>query len=210
MKSIKKISLVALAAILSISFASAQVGVQAGYSSSANANSDVTLNGFHVGPIFNMSIQGPISLQYGVLYNYLTKKSEGSALGVSGTSTTTAHRLDIPFRVAASFPVASGVSVFLFGGPNFNLGLSQKTDGTADFWGLGSAYVSGENIYSLTMSDDSKRYSMFDLQLGAGAGLQFNKFGVKFSYDWGMLDRDNSESVIWKNNDMKVGLFFNF
>ena len=60
------------------------------------------------------------------------------------------------------------------------------------------------------MSDGSKRYSMFDLQLGAGAGLKFNNLGVKFSYDWGMLDRDNSDSGIWKNNDMKVGLFVNF
>ena len=49
MKSLKKISLVALAAILSVSFANAQVGIQAGYSSSTDANSDASLNGFHAG-----------------------------------------------------------------------------------------------------------------------------------------------------------------
>ena len=131
-------------------------------------------------------------------------------MGITGTSTTTAHRLDIPFRVTASFPLSGNVSAFIFGGPNFNLGLMQKTDGTADFWGIGSGYIEGDNIYKSEMSDGSKRYSMFDLQLGAGAGLKFNNLGVKFSYDWGMLDRDNSDSGIWKNNDMKVGLFVNF
>lgn len=210
MKSMKKISLIALVAIFSISFASAQVGLQAGYSISTNANNEISLNGFHAGPIYNLSIQGPVSLQYGLLYNYLTKKSEGTFMGITGTSTTTAHRLDIPFRVTASFPVSGNVSAFIFGGPNFNLGLMQKTDGTADFWGVGSGYIEGDNIYKSEMSDGSKRYSMFDLQLGAGAGLKFNNLGVKFSYDWGMLDRDNSDSGIWKNNDMKVGLFVNF
>ncbi len=210
MKSIKKISLIAVAAIMSISFASAQVGIQAGYSLSTNTNNDISLNGFHVGPTYNMSIQGPISLQYGLLYNYLTKKSEGTFLGVDGTSTTTAHRLDIPFRVAASFPLTSELSAFVFGGPNFNFALSQKTEGTADWWGLGTSYVEGENIYKSEMSDGKKLYSPFDLQLGVGGGLQFNNMGVRVSYDWGMLDRNNSDNVVWKNNDLKVGVFYNF
>ncbi len=210
MKSIKKITLVALAAILSISFASAQVGIQAGYSMSTNVNSEISLNGFHVGPIYNMSIQGPISIQYGLLYNYLSKKSEGTIVGITGTSTTTAHRLDIPFRVAASFPFGNGINAFVFAGPNFNFGLMQKTEGSADFWGIGSASSGGDNIYTLKMSGDKKLYSPFDLQLGVGGGIQFNNFGVKVGYDWGMLDRNNSDNFVWKNNDLKVGVFYNF
>ena len=70
MKTIK-LSLVALATVLTMG-ASAQVGIQAGYSSSKVVDSDVTLNGFHVGPTAEMTIQGPISLQYALLYNYLT------------------------------------------------------------------------------------------------------------------------------------------
>ncbi len=201
MKSIKKISLVAIAAILSISFASAQVGLQAGYSSSKDAESNSSLSGFHVGPTFNLGIQGPISLQYGLLYNYLTTKNDYWGLA---NATTTAHRLDLPVRVAASFGIGNGLSAFVFGGPNFNFGLSQTTKVES---GIGS--VEASNIYSREMSDGKKLYSPFDVQLGVGGGLQYNNFGVKVGYDWGMLDRDNSNGV-WKNNDLKVGLFYNF
>ena len=201
MKSIKKISLVALATVLSISFASAQVGIQAGYSISKDASSDASLNGFHVGPVYNMTIQGPISLQYGLLYNYLTTKKEYWGIA---NSTTTAHRLDLPVRIAATFPLSGAISAFVFGGPNFNYALSQTTKLESS---LGSA--ESTNIYKIEMSDGKKHYSPFDLQLGAGAGLQFNQLSLRFSYDWGMLDRNNGPGV-WKNNDMKVGIAYNF
>lgn len=201
MKSIKKISLVVLAAILSVSFASAQVGLQAGFSNSKNADHDAALNGFHVGLTYNLPIQGAVSLQYGLLYNYLTTKND--YWGVAN-STAIAHRLDLPVRLAATFPLSDAVSAFIFGGPNFNYALSQTTKVSSS---LGSAETA--NIYSYEMTDGKKRYSPFDLQLGAGAGLQFNKLSVRFSYDFGMLDRDNSDAV-WKNNDMKVGLAYNF
>ncbi|NLO70079.1 MAG: PorT family protein [Porphyromonadaceae bacterium] len=210
MKSIKKIMLVALTAILSISYTSAQVGIQAGYSASINTDNEIALSGFHVGPVYNLSIQGPISLQYGLLYNYMFKETTGTILGVTGSSKTTAHKLDIPVRVAASFPFGNGLSAFVFGGPNFNFGLSQVTSGTTDFWGLGTVYTEGENIYKLEMSDGKKRFSPFDLQLGAGAGIQFNQLSLRFSYDWGMLDRDNSDNRVWKNNDMKIGIAYSF
>lgn len=210
MKSIKKIGLVALAAMFSVAFATAQVGIQAGYSASVNSKNEIGLNGFHVGPVYNLSVQGPISLQYGLLYNYMVKESTGTFVGITGTSKTTAHRLDLPVRVAAAFPFGNGISAFVFGGPNFNFGISQVTTGSADFWGLGTAYAEGENIYKLEMSDGKKRFSPFDLQLGAGAGIQFNQLSLRFSYDWGMLDRDNSENVVWKNNDIKIGVAYNF
>lgn len=203
MKSIKKISLVALAAVLSISFASAQMGIQAGFSRSTDVNRDVSLNGFHVGPVYNLTIQGPVSLQYGLLYNYLTDTYKVGTVDVK----TTAHRLDLPVRVAASFPLSNGISAFLFAGPNFNFGLSENDTYTGTITGY---QTSGENIYKAEMSDGSKLYSPFDLQLGVGGGLQYNNVSLRVGYDWGMLDRDNSDNGIWKNNDLKVGLAVNF
>ena len=70
MKTSRKISFVLLAAMLSIGFANAQLGIQAGYSNSKDANSDAALNGFHAGLVYNLPIQGAVSLQYGLLYNY--------------------------------------------------------------------------------------------------------------------------------------------
>ena len=206
MKTIK-LSLVALATVFTLG-ASAQVGIQAGYSSSKVVDSDVTLNGFHVGPTAEMTIQGPISLQYALLYNYLTKTSEASLLGQSIKSTTIAHKLDLPVRLAASFPMSNGLGLFIFGGPNFNYALSQKTNTTTS--GLVEATVEGDNMYNDEMTDGKKRYSPFDLQLGVGAGIKYKTISLKASYDWGMIDRDNTDNGVWKNNDLKVSLGYNF
>ena len=71
MKTIK-LSLVALATVLTMG-AAAQVGIQAGYSSESQkttgtilgftATTTTTLNGFHVGPIIDMNVQGPVGFQ---------------------------------------------------------------------------------------------------------------------------------------------------
>lgn len=208
MKSIKKISLIAVAAIMSISFASAQVGIQAGYSSAKSTVEDSeAMGGFHVGPIYNMTIQGPISLQYGLLYNLYMDKSSTDKVANSWIETnSTAHQIDIPVRVAASFPVGSGLSAFVFAGPNFNLGLAGKT--------TVSTYVDGNKSDGLSWEGrdiyEDKDLSRFNLQLGLGAGVQYNNMGVKFSYDFGMLDMHKSDNINYKVNGMKVGLFYNF
>ncbi len=206
MKTIRKISLLVLAVILSAGIASAQVGIQAGYSNSKDVEHDATLNGFHVGLVYNMPIQGKVSLQYGLLYNYLTGNQGYFEVA---DVTTTAHRLDLPVRLAATFPLSGAVKAFVFAGPNFNYALSQVTKGSVSLAAFTTGSVESENIYKYEMTDGKKLYSPFDLQLGAGAGLKFNQMSVRFSYDWGMLDRNNSDGV-WKNNDMKIGVAYHF
>ncbi|NLI73123.1 MAG: porin family protein [Bacteroidales bacterium] len=208
MKSIKKISLVVLAAVLSITFANAQVGVQAGYSMmKSTVDNSKASNGFHVGPIYNMSLQGPISLQYGLLYNlYVASSSTDKVLNSWVTTTNTNHQIDIPVRVAGTFPLSSGLSAFVFAGPNFNLGLAGKTSVATYVDGKKSDKLSGsgKDIY------EDKDLSRFNLQLGLGAGLQFNNMGVKASYDFGLLDMYKSDLLDYKVNGLKVGLFYNF
>ncbi|HHT23743.1 MAG TPA: porin family protein [Bacteroidales bacterium] len=193
MKSIKKITLVALAAVLSISFATAQVGLQAGYSmTKSNDKNAEGMNGFHVGPTYNMTIQGPISLQYGLLYNFVTSE-------IAPKTTLTNHSFDIPVRVAATFPLTSGLSVFGFAGPNFNIGLADNFK-----------VAIGDNSATTNLYEQDKDRSRFNLQLGLGAGLQYNNMGVKFGYDFGLLDMHKSDAINYKNNGLKAGLFFNF
>lgn len=213
MKSIKKISLVAIAAILSISFASAQVGIQAGYGTQTRTleksamgailGDQFTLSGFHVGPVADLNIQGPISLQYGLFYNYLTANKNVLLQDVKITS----HSLDLPVRVKASFPFGNGMSAFIFAGPNFSYGVAELIDVAGNRFYPGQ---DNESIYTWKNLTGDKMYAPFDLQLGAGAGLQFKALSVRFSYDFGMLDKDNSEDGVWKNNDMKIGVALSF
>lgn len=201
MKAIK-LSMVAMATVLTFGFANAQdgTGLQAGYSTETTKQGDNTsiLKGFHVGPTYEMSIQGPISLQYGVLYNYLTAST--GFMGITGTETK--HTVDIPVRLAATFPLVNGVSAFAFGGPNFNIGIADNIKVSA--LGLSST----TNLYS--DNDLDIKYSRFDVQLGAGVGLKYKNFGVKASYDWGLLNRLKDADPTVTANALKISLFYNF
>lgn len=201
-----RFGLLALVVMMSVG-ASAQVGLVAGYSNSVAVGSDENLNGFHIGPAAEIDIQGPISLQYALMYNYLRNSSEATVVGQTVESTTTAHTLDLPVRLTAKMALGEGLNLFVFGGPNFNYAISQKTKGSIT--GAVDTSIEGENIYKDEYASGKKTYSPFDLQLGVGAGLGFNDISVRVSYDWGMLDRDNREDFEWKNNDLKLSLVFN-
>ena len=199
-----RFGLLALVVMMSVG-ASAQVGLVAGYSNSVAVGSDENLNGFHIGPAAEIDIQGPISLQYALMYNYLRNSSEATVVGQTVESTTTAHTLDLPIRLTAKMALGEGLNLFVFGGPNFNYAISQKTKGSIT--GAVDTSIEGENIYKAEYASGKKTYSPFDLQLGVGAGLGFNDISVRVSYDWGMLDRDNREDFEWKNNDLKKNPF---
>ena len=201
-----RFGLLALVVMMSVG-ASAQVGLVAGYSNSVAVGSDENLNGFHIGPAAEIDIQGPISLQYALMYNYLRNSSEATVVGQTVESTTTAHTLDLPVRLTAKMALGEGLNLFVFGGPNFNYAISQKTKGSIT--GAVDTSIEGENIYKAEYASGKKTYSPFDLQLGVGAGLGFKDISVRVSYDWGMLDRDNREDFEWKNNDLKLSLVFN-
>ena len=201
-----RFGLLALVVMMSVGV-SAQVGLVAGYSNSVAVGSDENLNGFHIGPAAEIDIQGPISLQYALMYNYLRNSSEATVVGQTVESTTTAHTLDLPIRLTAKMALGEGLNLFVFGGPNFNYAISQKTKGSIT--GAVDTSIEGENIYKAEYASGKKTYSPFDLQLGVGAGLGFNDISVRVSYDWGMLDRDNREDFEWKNNDLKLSLVFN-
>lgn len=202
MKSIKKISLFVALALFSFSFASAQVGIQAGFSSSNSDHFNLSLNGFHVGPTYNLAIQGPISLDYGLIYNYLGSKEDYA--GVANSSLT-AHRLDVPFRLNAGFPIGNAVKLYVFGGPNFNFGLVEAREG--GFFGISGSI---DNIYSIKDASGKGIYSRFDLQVGGGLGLEFGAIGLRGSYDLGLLDRDTRDAFSWKNDDLKLSLTYKF
>ena len=201
-----RFGLLALVVMMSVG-ASAQVGLVAGYSNSVAVGSDENLNGFHIGPAAEIDIQGPISLQYALMYNYLRNSSEATVIGQTVESTTTAHTLDLPVRLTAKMALGEGLNLFVFGGPNFNYAISQKTKGSIT--GAVDTSIEGENIYKDEYASGKKTYSPFVLELGVGAGLGFNDISVRVSYDWGMLDRDNREDFEWKNNDLKLSLVFN-
>ena len=59
-------------------------------------------------------------------------------------------------------------------------------------------------------NNGKKDISRFDVQLGAGAGIKYNAIILRFSYDWGLIDRLTIEPSKFKANDMKISLAYMF
>ena len=192
--------MVAVATLFTFGLANAQFGVQAGYSMSKPTLEDATaFNGFHIGPTYELGIQGPLSINLGLLYDFTTQKIKDL-----NDANWTNHSFDIPVRISAAFPLSTGVSAFVFGGPNFNIGLANKIhkDGVSvDLYGDAAQQI---------LEISGAKFSRFDLQLGLGAGIKFNNMGIKASYDFGMLNRVKNSDPAFKVNDLKVSLFYNF
>jgi hypothetical protein len=196
MKTVKKFMLVAVATIFSVSFANAQFGLQAGYNANQLVSGGLSenLSGFHVGPTVNLGVQGPVGLELGLLYNYNQSKNY-SFVGATGNYVK--HSIELPARIAATFPLAGAVKLSLFAGPNFAYGLASKVTANA---GIGS--------FDLDVYEADSNLSRFNLQLGGGAALHFKSFGVRVSYDYGMISMHKNYDL--KENSLKAGLFFNF
>jgi hypothetical protein len=195
MKSTIKLFVVTTLVTLSLS-ANAQ-GFQVGYinqtttSSISNVETSNSLDGVQAGLTYDLSIQGPVSLNYGLTYAYLFKNSSNSL----STSNTTAHQLDLPVRLVAAFPISEDLNVFAYGGPNFSYALANKTKTT----------VAGISVTS-DLYDDDSNISQFNLQAGVGAGLSFKKIILKVGYDWGLFDLNETDLVKRNTNALTASI----
>ena len=191
MKTLKTIIASAVLLFSATTMLNAQ-GIQLGYINEAttskigSVSTTENVNGIQGGVTYEMSIQEPISLHYGLLYSYLFDNTD--------LPKYTAHNLEIPFHIVATFPLSGNVSAFLFGGPNFSYALSAKTK-------VGELEI---DLY------DDEDMSKFNLQAGVGGGLKFGNLSLKAGYDWGLFDLHSSETLSIKTNKFHVGLGYNF
>lgn len=200
MKAKAKCIILALTVVFSINYAQAQLGAQVGYSFSDQED----MRGFHLGPTYEWQIKNNFSLQSGLLYNYLSGSAESKTFGMDYDRK--AHYLDVPVRAVASLPFGGNWKAFLFAGPNFNIGVSDKVQDRSTDKEI--------DLFSTSANDglwDQK--SRFNLQLGGGVGVMYNNIGLRIGYDQGIIDvykNQEIEAKYRKSSDLKIGLFYNF
>ena len=210
----KKIFAIAAALMLIGSSAFAQ-NFGAGYlqSTKTDGSSSVTANGFYAGFGYTASIAPGISLNPGIYYEFLTNSSAGSAgipglATISGTSKTTEHYLNVPLHMSFAYSFAPTFKLFAYAGPTVNFGIAsntKSTTSTSTFIGSGSSTNTTDNYA------DGSNYSRFDLMAGGGLGAEvMNKFRITVGYDFGLLDRNNSDSTSLKRNRLTAGVAFLF
>ncbi len=97
------------------------------------------------------------------------------------------HSLDIPVRASFTLPIVWGIKAFAYAGPNFNIGLAHTDKVT-----LTQHEVDPAPTHPVELPQPGKHNTYkneihrFNLQLGAGGGLQWRNYRVKSGYEWGI------------------------
>lgn len=191
-----------------------EFSLKGGYSYNMPNTANDTLSnsaGVHFGPMITFNINESFGIQASALYNYYaTKKilidTRSSGINNIVQERINAQYLDLPIRFQYKVTLTDDISALVFAGPSLNYGLDQKIfhEEFSDNTLIQSRYEVLGDFYS-----NSSRYSSLDVKFGIGASIQYLKYSIYGSYDWGLLDRDKS-SLKYKENNIKIGLAYTF
>ncbi len=191
-----------------------EIAVAGGYSINAPKIKDKNTNnlkGYHVGALLSYNFNELVGIQTGALYNYGSGVSIGKgqlnlkrSIGTWKQTKTVFSAIDIPLKVVYSYMLAEEFYLQLFAGPNFNIGLNKQDNIEHYYKNDKRKTDEGVNIYT---TDD---YSNFDVQLGAGIGVQWLGFGLRGGLDFGLLNRNKIKDASYKANDIKITLSYKF
>ncbi|MBR3565217.1 MAG: outer membrane beta-barrel protein [Paludibacteraceae bacterium] len=153
--------------------------------------------------IGNMSLG--VAAMYGLLYEFsgstTTQENELEEYYDVTKWAFNDHELIIPTRVQVRFTPLKDLSVFLYTGPSFDIGLaytesidyknsSKKYKATVDLYS-GRAKNSNSDIKvdnSTNARDERKLFSRFHMMWGFGGGVQWKNLRLDMYADWGISD----------------------
>ena len=200
----KKIASILVASLMLIGVnAMGQASIGAGYLSSTetvksgNSTTERTpLNGFYVGMGYTLPIASGINFTPGVYFGMASKSNATSIFGLKLQGKQTDSFINIPMHFSFNAELGSGLAFFAYAGPSASIAVSSKIS-------------SGNTTYDRLADNESLQ--RFDVMLGGGVGLKFNDM-VRFQvgYDFGMLNRYNSNNYVVKRNQLTAGVAFLF
>ena len=179
------------------------MSVGAGYLSSTetvksgSSSTDRTpLNGFYAGVSYTVPIASGINFTPGIYYGLAAKSNATSIFGLQIEGKQQDSFINVPLHFSFGAELGSGLRCFVYGGPSASFAVASKV-------------ISGSTTYDRLKDNDSLQ--RFDLMLGGGVGLEINDI-VRFQvgYDFGMLNRTDSENFLVRRNQLTAGVAFLF
>ena len=233
MNKMNRMRSIAWAVLIAVSTcgAYAQLGVEVGYDflhgkgtlavgDEGHFSGTTRNHGFRAGLTYDFTIKGNLGLHTGVLYSYAAGNVWETerilpSYSVYGTMQVRSvyQQLEVPIRVRYDLPVTNDFKFFVFGGPVLGYTLS----GQVKDWAFRVKEVSwqGTGLYPQSYPYNVyERYGLmpFELKLGAGLGVHYKHYVLKFSYDWGLLDQYTrgtaSDKVHHNQLNVSVGYVF--
>lgn len=195
---------------LAISFcANAQkYAIQGGYINPIRHGSNISSTfyyGGQLGGTVNFDLKNNMSFLTGALYSFVySNKIQGYPSSKSVTYKTYGQFLDIPLHFMYSIPLFKTLKLFGYAGPNINIGLAQKQETISTL-----TYPETHPLYVPAGTIDIYNNSIlnrFNLQIGAGGGIQWKKYQLKSGYNFGFLNLDKINTT----NQYQKGWFVTF
>jgi len=199
----KKFYIFLTVAVLSASAAQAQfsVGARAGFNLSnvygADTGDSKWKPGFQIGVVGDYALSDAFSLQPGILFSTLGWKVDhsssetimGETVNIAAKTTTNLNYIQIPVNAQYKLDLGS-MKLLLQAGPYFGFGLGGKLKGETIFDGK------KENIDEKIKMGNDEVFKVFDIGLGAGAGLQFGSVQIGLAYQLGFVNLNNMSDIV--------------
>ena len=182
--------------------------VEAGYvqnqqrSTTANMK-DPYLHGAKIGATVDFNLPYRLSLQTGLFYTLAYGDSEqhwpASTLEMQHTDGDyilhgiMEHQLGIPVRLFYRLPLWKQLALVFYGGPKFETGLAQHDHLTLHLSDTYETLVGSKDMLDAmgVHTSDYDRYQVgdlyrFNVQLGLGGGIEWDKYRLQAGYDFGL------------------------
>jgi len=199
-----------------------------------NVNTDVPLiqsawgntnprlaHGFNMGFTYQQNMYRWLVLVTGFQYQYTLASQDFNdtkeiALPGIGEMSFYNHNLIIPIKVGFSLTFNGITSLSIYGGPSLNFLVSTQMN----YYYNGNNYTSTDLVNGVnksmiggdkttTKSSEFKNMGWFDIPLGIGLQMTYDRFGIRFEYEWGMIDRWKGGGT-FKSDQLTAGLIILF
>ncbi len=159
---------------------------------SVTSSYHVIKGGVNVEIPLNLGFGVETGLRYSVGFG---KRNQVYAHNDTAKFSYTGHYIDIPLRANYTLPIFWGLKLFAYAGPTFNIGLVHK-ENVSLVWSTPDPAPTNPLNYPVAGSYNSyaENLNRFNIQLGAGGGLQWRNYRIKSGYDWGLnnLSKDKN------------------
>lgn len=215
----KKIIMTVAVAVLAAATVSAQnLSVGAGYLNStlASKSGDTVTKGayqgFYAGAGASILNKGAFAITPGVYFEYLSASDAASFYGIVGATTTaTEMYLNVPVDFSYGIDLG-GAKISVFAGPTLSIGMLSniKIEGTGTVSDI-IASLGGNTNGEIDRYGEKSNYGRFDVMIGGGIAVDFAKcIRVSAGYNYGLLDRDGSDSIKLNRSELHAGIAYLF
>lgn len=174
-------------------------------SQSVTAPYHLIRGGMHIAIPIKYGLDIETGLKYGYTFGKKTQRYAHS--GVANYQYN-GHLIDLPIRLHYTLPIFWGLKLFAYAGPNLNIGIAQQQ--TIHFTQK-SVTTSTDLPYPSSGTYNAyDTYNRFNLQLGAGGGIQWKKLRIRSGYDWGINDLNKKKTLIDRMKGWHVGIEYEF